>query len=215
MLGRDGGEPVNVYSKHVLPRLIDLVMRERTKTEERAKLVGLASGVVLEVGSGSGLNAPFLGPNVTRAYALDPSLPLWRLGQDRLRAARVPITFLAASGEALPLADGVIDAVVMTWTLCSIADARTALGEIRRVLKPGGRLLFIEHGLAPDPGVRRWQERLNPMWRRLAGGCNLDRSIDALIRGAGFDLMRVERGYGAGPRPFDYLYRGIAESPAR
>ena len=206
---------MNLYSNYVLPRLIDLVMRGKAQGEERAKLVPLASGVVLEIGSGSGLNARFLGPGVTRVYALDPSRPLWRLGRGRLQAARVPVSFVAASGEAVLLDRGVIDTVLMTWTLCSISDARTALSEIRRVLKPGGRLLFIEHGLAPDPSVRRWQERLNPVWRRFAGGCNLDRPIDTLIGDAGFEFTCLERGYGAGPRPFGYLYRGVAEARAR
>lgn len=206
---------MNLYSKYVLPRLIDLVMQEKAKTKERAEIVGLASGLVLEVGSGSGLNAPFFGDDITRVYALDPSLPLWRLGRERLRLARVPVSFVAASGEAVPLDDGAFDTVLMTWTLCSIPDARAALGEIRRVLKPDGRLLFIEHGVAPDPSVRRWQARLNPAWRRLAGGCNLDRPIDALISDAGFHFRRLDRGYGTGPRPFDYLYRGVAEPRAK
>ena len=206
---------MNLYSNYVLPRLIDLVMRGKAQGEERSKLVPLASGVVLEIGSGSGLNAQFFGPAVERVYALDPSLPLWRLGRGRLQAARVPVSFVAASGEAMPLDGGAIDTVLMTWTLCSIPDARAALGEIRRVLKPRGRLLFIEHGRAPDPSVRRWQERLNPAWRRLAGGCHLDRPIDTLIIEAGFEFTRLERGYGAGPRPFDYLFRGTAEPRAR
>jgi len=207
---------VSVYADHVLPRLIDLVMRGEAQAEERAKLVPLASGVVLEIGTGSGLNARFFGPGVRRVYALDPSRPLLRLGRDRLRASRVPVSFVAASGEAIPLPGGVVDTAVMTWTLCSIPDARAALAEIRRVLKPGGRLVFIEHGLAPDPSVRRWQERLNPLWRRLAGGCNLDRPMDRLIADAGFEFTRLERGYGgAGPRPFDYRYRGVAEPMGR
>jgi ubiquinone/menaquinone biosynthesis C-methylase UbiE len=202
---------VSVYSRHILPRLIDLVMRGKAQSEERAKLVPLASGVVLEIGSGSGLNARFLGPGVSRVYAVDPSSALWQLGRGRLETAPAPVSFVAASGEAVPLREGVFDTVVMTWTLCSIPDAPAALAEIRRVLKPGGRLLFIEHGRAPDPSVRRWQERLTPAWRRVAGGCHLDRPIDALIAGAGFALTRVERSYGEGPRPFAYLYRGIAE----
>ena len=157
------------------------------------------------------MNVPFFGPEITCVYALDPSLSLWRLGQERVRASRVEIQFVCGSGEAIPVDAGVIDSVLMTWTLCSIADPHAALREIGRVLKPAGRLVFIEHGLAPDPSVRRWQARLNPVRRRLAGGCNLDRPIDTLIRSAGFELTRLERSYGTGPRPLDYLYRGIAQ----
>jgi ubiquinone/menaquinone biosynthesis C-methylase UbiE len=206
---------VSVYADYLLPRLIDLVMREKAKHEERAKLVPLASGTVAEIGSGSGLNARFFGDTVERVYALDPSLSLWRLGRRRLKAARVPISFVRASGEAIPMPDRAIDTVLMTWTLCSIPDARAALHEIQRVLKPSGRLLFVEHGRAPDASVRRWQERLNPAWRRLAGGCNLNRPIDTLVADAGFRIVQMERGYGPGPRPFDYLYRGIAEPSAQ
>lgn len=207
---------MGVYSNYVLPHLIDLVMRGKAQADERAKVVPLAGGVVVEIGSGSGLNAPFFTGEVKRVYAIDPSLALWRLGRSRLQTARVPVRFIAASGESIPLQSGVADTVLMTWTLCSIPDARSALREIRRVLRPRGRLVFIEHGRSPDASVRRWQERLNPMWRPLAGGCHLDRPIDTLIAGAGFRMTRLECGYGgAGPRPFDYLYRGIAEPEAR
>lgn len=206
---------MSFYSGVLLPRLIDLAMRGKAADRQRAKLVPLASGVVAEIGSGSGLNARFFGSAVERVYALDPSLRLWRLGRRRLEAAPVPVRFLAASGEAIPLPDGAVDVVLMTWTLCSIPDAPAALHEILRILKPGGRLLFIEHGRAPDASVRRWQERLNPGWRRLAGGCNLNRPIAMLMEDAGFRMVELERGYGAGPRPLDYLYRGIAEPDAR
>jgi ubiquinone/menaquinone biosynthesis C-methylase UbiE len=206
---------VGLYANHVLPRLIDLVMRGKAQAEERAKVVPLAEGVVVEIGSGSGLNAPFFAGAVDRVYAVDPSLALWRLGQGRLHAARVPVRFIAASGESIPLPPGVADTVLTTWTLCSIPDAPAALREMRRVLRPGGRLVFIEHGRSPEASVRRWQERLTSVWRRLAGGCHLDRPIDALITDAGFRITRLERGYGgAGPKPFDYLYRGLAEPEA-
>jgi ubiquinone/menaquinone biosynthesis C-methylase UbiE len=203
---------VSLYSRHLLPRLIDLVMRGKAQSEERTTLVTLASGIVAEIGSGSGLNARFFGDSIERVYALDPSQDLWRLGRARLDAARVPISFIVASGEAIPLPGRAIDTVLMTWTLCSIPDARAALHEIRRVLKPSGRLVFIEYGRAPDASVRRWQERVNPAWRRVAGGCNLNRPIDSLITEAGFRIVRLEQGCGAGPRLFDYLYRGIAEA---
>jgi len=208
-MGPSGG----FYATYVLPRVIDLAMRNPVATAERRRLIALASGAVLEVGAGSGLNIPFYGVGVSRLYALDPSRPLWRLARKQLAGAGFPIEFMAASGEHIPLGDMAVDSVVMTWTLCSIPDPVTALGEVRRVLRPGGRLIFVEHGRSPDEGVRTWQERLNPLWRRVAGGCNLDRRIDELIRGAGFDVLRMERAYGGGPKPMSYLYKGIAARP--
>ena len=201
---------MNIYEKYLLPRLIDLAMRSKADTAERAKLVPCASGVVLEVGIGSGLNLPFYGPRVERLYGLDPSIELWKLAQRRLARAPFPVEVLRASAERIPIEDMAVDTVVMTWTLCSIPVARQALQEMKRVLKPGGRLLFVEHGLASDRAVAAWQDRLNPLWRKVAGGCNLNRRIEDLIVGAGFRLTEIERGYGGGPKPMAYLYRGVA-----
>lgn len=205
---------MSVYARYVLPRLIDLAMRSKADAAERAKLIPLASGVVLEVGIGSGLNLPFYGPRVERLYGLDPSRELWTLARRRLQEVRFPVEFLLASGEGIPLEDTAVDTVVTTWTLCSIPDAGRALREIRRVLRPEGCLIFVEHGLAPDRGVEAWQARLNPLWRRVAGGCNLNRRIDALIADAGLLLAEIERGYGGGPKPMAYLYRGMARRAA-
>jgi len=211
--GRLGGpsERMSIYARYVLPRLIDLVMRKESNTAERARLVSVACGRVLEVGFGSGLNLPFYGPAVERLYGLDPSRELWRLAQSRIDVARIPFESVLASAEVIPLPEASVDDVVMTWTACSIPDAGRALREIRRVLRPGGRLLFVEHGHSPDVGVARWQDRLNPVWKRVAGGCNLNRRIDELIVGAGFDITSIEQGYGEGPKPFSYLYKGIAQ----
>jgi len=202
---------MGIYARHVLPRLIDLVMRTRADTAERARLVPLARGRVLEVGFGSGLNLPFYGRAVDRLYAVDPSWELWRLATRRLTTVSSRVDFVLASAEHIPLAGSRVDAVIMTWTACSIRDVALALSELHRVLTPRGRLLFVEHGRSPEPRVRAWQERLNPLWRRLAGGCNLNRKIDELLVGAGFRLTAIERGYNPGPRPLTYLYKGIAE----
>lgn len=207
---------MSVYGKYVLPRLIDLAMRSKADVAERAKFIPRASGVVLEVGIGSGLNVPFYGNTVERLYGVDPSLELWKLARSRMARVPFPVEFLRASAEDIPMEDMMVDTVVMTWTLCSIPSASQALQEMKRVLKPGGRLLFVEHGLAPDQGVVAWQNRLNPLWKRVAGGCNLNRKIDDLITDAGFLLTQIDRGYGGGPKPMAYLYRGLARpSPLR
>jgi SAM-dependent methyltransferase len=172
--------------------------------------VPLATGVVLEVGVGSGLNIPLYGPEVRTLYALDPSEGL--LQRARPRAARVAfsVEFLCRSAEAIPLGEASVDDVVTTWTLCTIPDPIAALQEMHRVLRPEGRLIFVEHGRSPDPAVVRWQDRLTPLWRRVAGGCHLNRPIDRLLQLGGFEVLEMNPGYLAGPRVGAYLYRGIA-----
>jgi ubiquinone/menaquinone biosynthesis C-methylase UbiE len=202
------------YARHVLPRLIDRAMRNGVLEAERDRWVRVARGRVIEIGFGSGLNLGFYGPRVERLTAVDPSAALWRLARARVARAPMPVQFAQASAERLPFGAGAFDTAVMTWTLCSIPDPAAALREIRRVLTPAGRLVFVEHGRAPEAGVRAWQDRLTPVWRRLAGGCHLDREIDELLGRAGFRVAELEQGYGSGPRPFAYLYRGVAE-PAR
>ncbi len=205
---------MKLYERYVLPWLIHLAMQTRVHTAERARFVPIATGLVLEVGVGSGLNLPFYGPKVARLYALDPSRELWRLARRRLRAVAFPVDYLAASAEQIPLDDGSVDSVVSTWTLCTIPDPASALGEIKRVLKPDGRFVFVEHGRAPEPGVRRWQQRLDRVWPRIAGGCHLGRQIDDVIAGAGFRVAQIERGYTPGlPRPFGYRFKGLAQRP--
>jgi ubiquinone/menaquinone biosynthesis C-methylase UbiE len=201
---------VRIYEKYVLPKLIHLAMRQKRATAERRKFIPLASGTVLEIGIGSGLNLPFYGPTVRKLYALDPSLELWKMAHQRVRKAPFPVEFLTSSAEHIPLADMTVDTVVTTWTLCTIPDPIRALTEMKRVLKPEGRLVFVEHGRSPDPGVLAWQNRLTPLWTRIGGGCHLNRHIDDLIADAGFHVTQIERGYSRGPKPMTYLYKGLA-----
>jgi len=202
---------MGLYAKYVLPRLIDAVMRDEETARLRAAWVPRASGDVLEVGIGSGLNLPFYSPEVRRVYGVDPSLELQRLARQRASGARVRIEFLPQSAEeVLPLDSGSIDTVVVTWSLCSIPDTSKALGQMKRVLKPDGRLIFLEHGRAPDPGVVAWQDWITPIFKRIGGGCHLNRKIDDLIGAAGFHISELTTGYQPGPRPFTYTYQGLA-----
>lgn len=201
---------MSLYDSWILPGMLDIVMRNKAVTRYRSALVPQARGVVLEIGIGSGLNLPFYGPQVQRLYAIDPSENLLRMARRRARPMRFPVEFFARPGEALPLADHCVDTVVTTFTLCTVSDPFAALREMLRVLKPAGRLLFAEHGFAPDRSVQRWQHRCNPLWTRLAGGCNLNRKMDELIHSAGFDITELTAKYAKGPRPLSYIYAGCA-----
>lgn len=201
---------MGMYDRWVVPRLIDLAMRSRQLDPYRQRAIAAAHGNVLEIGAGSGLNFALYGPEVAQVCALDPSAELLRRARWRAAEAPVPVMLARGSAEALPFAASRFDAVVTTWTLCSIADPAAALGEVRRVLKPGGVFVFVEHGLAPQPGVARWQRRLTPCWRPLAGGCHLDRRIDELVRAAGFRIAGIETAYAPGPKPWTYFYQGTA-----
>lgn len=198
------------YTDVVLPRLCHLAMRNRRLVPYRRRVIGAAEGRVLEIGIGSGLNLPFYPAAVEEVLGLEPSTPLVAMAEGAARACPNPVTFIEGSAEAIPLDRGSIDTVVTTWTLCTIPAASTALGEMRRVLRPGGRLLFVEHGLAPDAGVRKWQDRLTPAWRCLSGGCHLNRPIRSLIEAAGFRVEGLECGYMPGPKPLTFMYEGAA-----
>jgi len=198
------------YDRYIQSRLIDLAMRSRVLDRHRRQAVALARGFVLEIGVGSGPNLSLYGPAVERVCAIDPSPELLRLAHKRSAEAPVPVSLARASADRLPFLDAIFDTVVTTWTLCSVADPARALLETRRVLKPGGRLVFVEHGLAPEPGIARWQRGLTPCWRHIAGGCHLDRRIDELIRAAGLRLDGLATGYIKGPKPWTFLYHGSA-----
>jgi SAM-dependent methyltransferase len=201
---------MSIYGRCVLPFLTDLVMRNPAARAERARLVPLARGDVLEVGVGSGLNIPMYGPEVRALFALDPSPELLGMARRQASRAHVPVTFMQESAESIPLPDAAVDTVLMTWTLCTIPDPDKALREMRRVLRADGHLVFVEHGRAPDPAVVRWQDRLTPLWRAIVGGCHLNREIVRLLERGGFEVTELDRGYTPGLRVASYLYRGRA-----
>ena len=199
------------YAKHVLPRLIELAMRNKEAARLRAIWIPRARGKVLEIGIGSGLNLPFYSAGVKSIIGVDPSLELQRLARARAARGKIPVEFLLQSAaEPLPIEAGCVDTAVSTWSLCSVPDAAAALGQIRRALQPDGRFIFVEHGCAPAKGVVAWQNRLTPCWKRIAGGCRLNRKMDELIRGAGFEITELKNEYLPGPRPMTYTYEGIA-----
>ena len=201
---------MGLYQERIVPCLIHLSMRQRILAGHRSRIVSAAAGRVLEVGIGSGLNLPFYSGSVNFIIGLDPSPRLLAMAREAANPATKSLELVEGTAEAVPLEDHSIDTVVTTWTLCSIPDAGRALHEMRRVLEPGGRLLFVEHGRAPDPRVRWWQDRLTPMWKRLGGGCHLNRAIKDLIENAGFRIERLDNGYMRGPKPMTFMYEGSA-----
>ncbi|WP_372619223.1 class I SAM-dependent methyltransferase [Falsiroseomonas sp.] len=200
---------MGIYERWILPRLIDWTMRAGDLASYRHRLVRTARGHVLEVGLGSGLNLPLYPPGVEALVGLDPSAELLRRAAPLAAQVAFPVHLVRATAEAIPLAERSVDTVVMAWTLCSLADARAGLGEIRRVLRPEGELLFVEHGLAPDPETAAWQRRLDPLWTRIS--CHLDNPVDRMLCAAGFKVVELRSGYlGKGPKPMTFMYEGRA-----
>jgi ubiquinone/menaquinone biosynthesis C-methylase UbiE len=200
---------MGIYSDMILPRLCDLAMRNKQLVPYRERLIGAAEGRVIEIGIGSGRNLPFYRPPVKEVLALEPAPKLIAMAR-RNPHPDMPVNFIEGSAEAIPLHDRSVDTVVTSWTLCSIPQAAAALAEMRRVLRPGGKLLFVEHGLAPDESVRRWQNWLTPPWKCISGGCHLNRPIRTMIEGAGFQIDRVNTGYMPGLKPMTFMYEGSA-----
>ncbi len=205
---------MSFYQHWILPLLLHLAMKNRELAPYRARLIPEAKGQVIEIGVGSGLNLPAYGAGrVERVVGVDPSPELLAMARKAAAGnAAVPVELLERSAEELPFVDGSFDTAVVTWSLCTIPDPGRALHELRRVLKPGGELLFVEHGLAPDPGVEAWQRRLTPLWTRCSGGCHLNRPIDRLIRSAGFQIASLQTGYMNGLKPMSFMYEGRASS---
>jgi ubiquinone/menaquinone biosynthesis C-methylase UbiE len=195
----------------VLPRLLNKAMDTKVEREIRPRVCGGLHGQVVELGFGSGLNVPYYPTEVTKVYGVEPSDVSIRLAQPRITASPTPVEIGGPTGEHLDLPSGEFDAVLSTWTLCTIPNVDAALGEARRVLKPGGVLHFVEHGHAPDPDVARWQARLDPLEVRVMGGCHLNRRIDELIERAGFVIERLDTYYVKGaPKPWGYTFEGRA-----
>ena len=201
---------MSFYEERILPHLINLAMRNRQLVPYRERVIGAAEGRVLEIGIGSGRNLPFYGSQVREVVGIEPSARLREMAEQAEHKSSTNISLVRASAENIPLDDKSFDTVVTTWTLCSIPDAHRALGEMRRVLKPSGQLLFVEHGLAPDIAVRKWQDRLTPIWKRIGGGCHLNRPITTVIASSGFRIDQIDTGYMPGPKPMTYMYQGRA-----
>ena len=205
----------DLWDTHVLPRLVERACRSHVILDERLRTVPRASGHVLEIGVGSGLNLAFYDPTrVTDVIGVDPSEPLLARARARGAEARVSVDLVRGVAEQLPFDAGRFDCAVVTYTLCSVEAPARALAEIRRVLSARGRLLFIEHGLAPDPGVSRWQRRITPIWRRVGGNCHLDRDVKAELESAGLEIEALRSAYAEGsPRWLSFTYEGSAVGP--
>jgi SAM-dependent methyltransferase len=199
------------YDDHVLPRVINVVMDNKQMRRIRGRVCAGLAGEVVEIGFGTGLNLPFLPPTVTRLHAVEPSGLGVRLARQRIDGTVAPVEVVGLDGQRLPLADASVDAALCTWTLCTIPDAVAAVREVRRVLRPGGTMHFVEHGASPHPRVRRWQDRLNGLQRRTAGGCNLNRDIPAIVEAGGLTVEQLDTYYAKGtPKPLGWEFEGVA-----
>ena len=201
------------YDKYILPKFLNCACDTKPINYQREKIVPLAKGIVLDIGIGSGLNIPFYNKsNIDRLYGLDPSEELLKIAKPLAKKNELEIEFLQCGAEAIPLPDQSIDTVLITYTMCTIPDIKLSNSEIMRVLKPEGQLLFCEHGLAPDKNIAKWQRRINPIWSKIAGGCNLNRDIPKLITSSGFKISNMEEMYlPSTPKFAGYNYWGVAK----
>jgi SAM-dependent methyltransferase len=201
------------YGERVFPRIMNTLMDTKETRRTRQRVCAPLRGEVVEIGFGTGHNLPFMPEGVTRLQAVEPLAKAREVAADRVAAARCPVEFVGLDGQHLPLQAGCADAVLSTWTLCSIEDPVAAVREIDRILRPGGMFHFVEHGLAPDEGVRKWQNRCNGLQGRLAGGCNINRDIPALIAQGGLSIQQVDTYYSKGdPKPLGWTFEGRATS---
>lgn len=202
---------MNLYEKYILPKVVHLACNSRPTTRQREKIIPRAYGRVLEVGVGSGLNfRHYDAGRVNKLWGVDPSPEMIHMAESRTDAVPFEVELMTVPGEQIPLPDRWVDSIVITYTLCTIPNTGQALQEMARVLKPGGVLVFCEHGVAPDPSVQRWQQILNPLWKRVGGGCHLDRDIPGLLEQGGFTINRLQERYIPGWRPASYNYWGTA-----
>lgn len=202
---------MGLYERYVLPRMINLACSSKPNMKQREKVIPRAEGEVLEIGMGSGLNLPFYDrTKVSKVWGLEPSEGMRQLARRNLGGANLDLEMIDLPGEEIPLDSNSVDTVVITYTLCTIPDTMKALHGMQRVLRPGGKLLFCEHGIAPDESVAKWQNRLNPAWQVFAGGCNINRNIPRVIEAAGFHVVEDERMYIPGIKVLSYNYWGAA-----
>lgn len=202
---------MNVYDRYVMPALVDLCCGMKAIQRQRAALLPRATGDVLEIGIGTGRNLPFYDPGkLTALHGLDPAVQMNPKARQRAQAAGLAVELITLSAESIPADDARYDTVVCTFTLCTIPDPIAALHEMRRVLKPGGSLLFCEHGRSPDAPVQRWQDRLTPLWKPLAGGCHLNRDVPAMLQAGGFRATEIEARYLKGPKFMTWVTQGSA-----
>lgn len=200
----------NPYEKYILPRLIDAACSQPPMTRLRSRYVSQAIGRVLEIGIGSGLNLPHYSDSVTSITGVDPAAELTSKARQRAEAIKQEVEVLGISGEELPADNNAFDTIVCTWTLCSIPNPYRAADEMRRVLKPGGQMIFVEHGRSDEPNIVKWQRRVEPLWKKIGGGCHLTRRADELLRDVGFKIDQQESGYEDGPRIAAFMIHGIA-----